>query len=62
MLWNMKVTVILIVVGALGTIPVRGVEEFEIRGQEEILKKAKITEKLAKRNIIIIMLMIIVHL
>ena len=35
-LWNMKVTVIPIVIGALGTIPkgfVRGLEELEIGGR-----------------------------
>ena len=39
-LWNMKVTVIPIVVGVLGTIPkglVNGLEELEIRGQEKTI-------------------------
>ena len=36
MLWNMKVTVILIIIGALGTIPkslVKWMEELDIRGR-----------------------------
>ena len=40
-LWNMKVTVISIVVSALGTIPkglVKGFEDLEIRGQEETIQ------------------------
>ena len=40
-LWNMKVAVMLIVVGALGTILnrlLKGVEDLEIRGQIEIIQ------------------------
>ena len=40
-LWNMMVTVIPIVVGALGTIPrglVKGLEDLEIGGQVEIIQ------------------------
>ena len=39
-LWNINVTVIPVVIGALGTIPkgfVIGLEYFEIRGQEETI-------------------------
>ena len=38
MAWNMKMTVIPIVVSALGTIPkglIKGLEELEVRGQGE---------------------------
>ena len=40
-LWNMKVTVKPIVIGALGTIPeglVKGLEDLEIRRQEEMIQ------------------------
>ena len=40
-LWNMKVKVIPIVIGALGTKPkrlVQGLEDLEIRGQEETIQ------------------------
>ena len=40
-LWNMKVTVIPIVIGALGTVTkrsVQGLEELEIRGRVEIIQ------------------------
>ena len=39
-IWNMKVTVIAVVVGVLGTIPkglVKGLENFEIRGKVETI-------------------------
>ena len=41
MVWNMKVTVILIVTGALGTIPkglVRWLEELKIGGRAETIQ------------------------
>ena len=48
-LWNMKMTVIPIVIGALRTIPkglVKGLEDLEIRGQvETIIKIGQDTEK-----------------
>ena len=40
-LWNMKVTVVPIVIGALGTVTkglVKGLEDLEIRGQEETIQ------------------------
>ena len=49
-LWNMKVIVIPIVIGALGTIP-KGLEEWEIRGQVEkiqttaLLRSARILRR-----------------
>ena len=42
-LWSMKVTVIPVIIGALGTIPkdlVRGMEELEIRGRTETFQTA----------------------
>ena len=42
-IWNLKETVISIVIGALGTIPkgqVNGVEDLEIRGQVETIQTA----------------------
>ena len=41
MLWNMKMTVIPIVIGALGTIPkglVKGLERLEIGGRAETIQ------------------------
>ena len=48
-LWNIKVTVIPIVIGALGIIPkglVKGLENLEIRGQVDVTAKLMITEKI----------------
>ena len=54
-LWNMKMTVILIVIGALWTIPdgsVKGLEDLEIRWQKKtihtttILKSARILRRI----------------
>ena len=46
-LWNMKMTVILIVIGALGTIPkglVRGLEGLEIGGRTETIQDNSIVK------------------
>ena len=46
-LWNMKVTVIPIVIGAIGTVTkrlIKGLEYLEIRGWVEIIQNYSITE------------------
>ena len=54
-LWNMKVTFILIVIGALGTVTerlIKGLEDLEIRGRVEttqttaLLKSARIRKRI----------------
>ena len=47
MLWNMKVTIIPIVIGALGTVPqglIRGLEELEVEGLAETIQTIKIDQ------------------
>ena len=47
-MWNMKVTVILIVIDALGTIPkdlIRGLEDFKIGGQIGTIQTTAILDR-----------------
>ena len=50
-LWNMKVMVTLIVIGELGTIPkglVKGLEDLEIRGQDQITALLRLARTLRR--------------